>query len=266
MDFYFLTSLINMLWQIFTILFVLYRFTSFFSMMYNFMLFLGKLLKGAVYIKDQISIYIARKRGYSYLSNDEINGLPNGRPTNSWFTKIKEWIFGKQRRPHIPLYETRHSYTNLGMSSEFHGRREREEITSPRSSRPDIEFENHMNNMLNSNYESSEFYTNRNLKSSFYPPPPPQHRRTQSQPSIISITVNESRENHESRESRESRESHGPSPQPSKPFNVSDSNMLFNSQFLTKMLNPFSSEEIEKDDNKDDELEKALLNSDYDNV
>ena len=109
-----------------------------------------------------------------------------------------------------------------------------------------------MNNMFNSNYESSEFYTNRN--SIYQLPPPPQRRRTQSQPSVISITVNES---HKSSEIL--------SQQKSKPFNVNDSNMLFNSQFLTKMLHPFSNEEIEKDDNKDSELEKALLNSDYDN-
>ena len=171
MDFYFLTSVINMFWQIFTILFVLYRFTSFFSMMYNFVLFLGKLLKGIVYVKDQISLYISRKRGYSYLSNDEINGLPNGRPNNSWFIKIKEWIFGKSRGPHIPLYETRTSYMNMNASSNFPERRDRDEISSPRSSRNDVDFENHMNNMLNSNYESSEFYGNKNLRSSsFYPP------------------------------------------------------------------------------------------------
>ena len=41
--------------------------------------------------------------------------------------------------------------------------------------------------------------------------------------------------------------------------------MLFNSHFLTKILHPFSSEETEKDD-KDDELEKALLSSEYNEV
>lgn len=214
------------------------------------MLFLGKLLKGVVYIKDQISLYIARKRGYSYLSNDEINGLPTRRPNNSWFTKIKEWIFGKERRPHIPLYETRHSYANLGVSRDFTNNRE--ETSSLRSSRPDFEFENHMNNMMNSNYESSEFNLHRNLRSSsIYPPP--QHRRTQSQPSIKSSKY----------DSEITIPSPSPpsSPQNQNTFNV-ESNMLFNSQFITKILHPFSSEnQTEKDDNKE-ELEKALLSSD----
>lgn len=219
------------------------------------MLFLGKLLKGVVYVKDQISLYIARKRGYSYLSNDEINGLPNRRPNNSWFTKIKEWIFGKERRPHIPLYETRHSYANLGMSSEFQDRNSyRDGAQSPRSSRADLEFEHHMNNMMNSNYESAEFNLHRNLRSSsIYPPP--QHRRTQSQPSIKSSK-------YESEITIPSSPPSPISPQNQNTFNV-DSNMLFNSQFITKILHPFSSEnQTEKDDNKE-ELEKALLSSEH---
>lgn len=257
MDFYFLTSLINMFWQIFTILFVLYRFTSFFTMMYNFVLFLGKLLKGVVYVKDQISLYILRKRGYSYLSNDEINDLSNRRPTNSWFTKIKQWIFKKTRGPHIPLYETRTSYMNMNVPERQYT------DTNSRSSRNDFDFENHMNNMMNSNYESSEFYETKNLRrSSIYTPRPlTDHRRTQSHTS----------------EPSEPSESSGSSivyeklddanKTVNKPFNVDDSNMLFNSQFLTKMLHPFSSKQIEKDELEEDKdvLEEALLNSDYDN-
>lgn len=257
MDFYLLTSVINMFWQIFTILFVLYRFTSFFSMMYNFFLFLSKILKGVVYVKDQISLYISRKRGYSYLSNDEINGLPNGRPNNSWFTKIKEWVFRKSTDSHIPLYETRTSYMNMNASSNFP---EREEVSSPRSSKNDFDFENHMNNMMNPNYQSSEFYGNKNLKSSIYPPQL-DNRKSQSQPIESSLTPTVPLTPTVSKSSLTDANKTA-----NKPFNVDDSNMLFNSQFLIKMLQPFSSnEQIEKDENKD-ELEKALLNSDYDNV
>lgn len=276
MDFYFLTSLVNMFWQIFTILFVLYRFTSFFSMMYNFVLFLGKLLKGVYYIKDQVTRYIAQKRGYSYLNEEEVNGLY--RRNTSWYDKIKSWIFGNPRRTTIPLYETRTSFVhNMGESTtDFNA-------MSPRSSRPDLDFEQTM--MNSSQYESSEFYVNKHLRnSSIYPPP--SHRRTQSQPSSIYSETYRDRENRESSptHSRDSRVSHvshvsiqtsTPNlvhPVPKKPFNVEDSNMLFNSHFLTKILHPFSSEETEKDDNdndkdnKDSELEKALLGSDYNEV
>lgn len=251
MDFYFLTSLVNMLWQIFTILFVLYRFTSFFSMMYNFVLFLGKLLKGVYYIKDQVSRYIAKKRGYSYLSREELNGLPS-RNNQSWYSKIKSWIFREPRRTNIPLYETRTSYIhNFGGSSNMHESNDFNAM-SPRSSKPDLEFEN---TVMNSSQYESDFYMQRNLQSSIYPPPPPQHRRTQSHPSISS--------RYESSITIPSENEVKASPK-EKPFNVEDSNMLFNSQFLTKILHPFGQEE--SNDNNDSELEKALLNSDYNEV
>lgn len=250
MDFYFITSFINMVWQIFTILFVLYRFTSFFSMMYNFILFLGKLLKGVVYIKDQVSRYIAKKRGYSYLSSEEINGL--NRHNESWFDKIKSWIFGKPRRTNIPLYETRTSFVHNVAESDFHPMSPNHAI-SPRSSRPDLDFENTM--MNSSQYESSEFYVNRNLRSSIYPPPP-HHSRSYSHPSIIST-----RETSPPNKQEEILQ-----PKPQKPFNVENSNLLLNSHFLTKILQPFSSEEQDDSEDKKSELEKALLSSDYNEV
>ena len=117
MDFFFISSLINMIWQIFTILFVLYRFTSFFNMIYNFVLFINKLFKGVFYIKDQISIYINKRRGYSYFTENEMN--ESSTHPKSWFTKLKEWVFG-QRSPsqNIPLFETRHSYLNNSINTE----------------------------------------------------------------------------------------------------------------------------------------------------
>ena len=238
-------------------------------MMYNFVLFLGKLLKGVFYVKDQISRYIAKKRGYSYLNEEQLNGLH--RRNTSWYDKIKSWIFGNPRRTNIPLYETRTSFVhNMGESTtiDFNA-------MSPRSSRPDLDFEQNM--MNSSQYESSEFYINKNLRnSSIYPPP--QHRRTQSQPSSI-YSENINRDKQRDNSSSYSQVSHvsiqtsNPNlvhPIPQKPFNVQDSNMLFNSHFLTTILHPFSSEETEKDvndnDDKDDELEKALLSSEYNEV
>lgn len=236
MDFYFLTALINMLWQIFAVLFLLYRFTSFFSMIYNFTFFLRKILKGVLYVKDQASLYIIRKKGYSYRSNDETNERHNRLTTKSPVTKIKNWIFRKFKTPHIPLYETRTSYINMNMSSDF-TEKQRHLETLTHTPKNDRDFENHMNNMMNSNYESSQFY-DRNLKRSTYLPI--SHRRTQSQPSLnpaVSIT--------------------------SENLNNDNDNILFNSQFLTKILHPFSHE---SENETEDELKKALLNSDYNHV
>lgn len=248
MDFYFITSFINMIWQIFTILFVLYRFTSFFSMIYNFILFLGKLLKCVVYVKDQISLYISKKRGYSYLNTEEINGL-NERPNNTLFSKIKNWVFRKKTSPNIPLYETRHSYVNLDISSEFVNQNNntythKNYNSSQQSSRLDSDFDYHMNNMINSNYESSEFPLYKNVKSSIYPPTSSVNNSciSQSTQTIEDETV--------------------------KPSNVNNSNVLLESQFLNRILHTFSYEkEMSESDNdsdsdSDSEFKRALLNSD----
>jgi hypothetical protein len=226
--------------------------------MYNFVLFLGKLLKGVFYVKDQISRYIAKKRGYSYLNEEQLNGLH--RRNTSWYDKIKSWIFGNPRRTNIPLYETRTSFVhNMGESIvDFNA-------MSPRSSRPDLDFEQNM--MDSSQYESSEFYINKNLRnSSIYPPP--QHRRTQSQPSSIrgrETSPSDSRDScHVSIQTSSPELLH---PKPRKPINVEDSNMLFNSHFITTILHPFSSNEPETEQNEENsELAKALLDSEYNEV
>ena len=53
-DLYLLSIIINSIWYLFTILFVLYRFTSFFSYIYNFARFCGKIFVGIKYLGDQI--------------------------------------------------------------------------------------------------------------------------------------------------------------------------------------------------------------------
>ena len=205
------------------------------------MLFLGKLLKGVVYIKDQISLYISRRRGYSYLSDEEIHGLPSNRHHSTepsffqkTYTKITDWIFGRHNRTNIPLYETRTSYIH-----NFNRRMDRSEIAtetplSPRSSHADTEFENHMNSdMMNSHdfYRSSRSMMN----SSLYPPPPPQELMNSSSISIYTQTE----ENSQNTQNIDTEQS--------KPFNVEDSNLLLNSQFLTKMLNPFQFQKSEQE-------------------
>lgn len=261
MDFYFFTSFVNMIWQIFTILFVLYRFTSFFSMMYNFLLFVGKLFKGVVYVKDQVSLYIARRRGYSYLSDEEIHGLPSSRHRQPSFftkmyTKVTDWIFGRNTRTHIPLYETRTSYIHNFDRMESEMPLNRTPPSSPRSSHADTEFENHMNNnMMNSH----DFERNRSMVgSSIYPPPPPQ-RMYQSSMNTSSIYTQTPNINTQTEQQ--------------KPFNVEDSNLLLNSQFLTKMLQPFHFnksdqesmiEENEKDKGNDNDVENKEYNQEND--
>ena len=53
-DIYLINTVINIIWYIFSILFVLYKFTSFFKYIYNFGKFLGKLTQNIFYVKDLV--------------------------------------------------------------------------------------------------------------------------------------------------------------------------------------------------------------------
>lgn len=106
-DLYLFNTIINTIWYIFTILFVLYRFTSFFSYIYNFSRFCGKIFTGIKYVYN----YINSKNIHNYHNIDIESQL---RPKTT-FQKFKEavqqkWakMFGKSSSNHndVPKYET----------------------------------------------------------------------------------------------------------------------------------------------------------------
>lgn len=102
-DLYLFNTIVNTVWYIFTILFVLYKFTSFFSYIYNFFRFCGKLFTGTRYI-------------YNYFNKNVYRDIESQNTPKSAFQKFKEtcntkWnkfyfkIFGKQQPNIIPKYE-----------------------------------------------------------------------------------------------------------------------------------------------------------------
>jgi hypothetical protein len=54
-DLYLFNTIINALWYLFTVLFVLYKYTKFFTYIYNFVRFCGKLVTGASYVYSFIN-------------------------------------------------------------------------------------------------------------------------------------------------------------------------------------------------------------------
>jgi hypothetical protein len=114
-DIYFVTSVLNIIWYVFSILFVLYRFTSFFSYVYGFVKFLGKLLEGAVYVKDQFMLFLEKRRG-QYVDRRHTS------PNDDLFSRIKKgtyYIFGYTHSDSILPISTTHAsyYTELNSSS-----------------------------------------------------------------------------------------------------------------------------------------------------
>lgn len=197
-DIYFVQSILNIIWYIFSILFVLYKFTSFFSYIWNFVIFLGKITKGIAYLFEQVKIFIS-KRHYQQSElpryNDEVNPLINRgidikddpalrrdslRVTTNQtiFTKTKnkinDFIFGKQKDHYIPLTDTRLSYIDPNLMDDTNN------SDASLNKRDNIEkslFDKHIDSTMQSNYsDMSDIDGFKNVKinfqsSSMYPPP-----------------------------------------------------------------------------------------------
>ena len=113
-DLYLVNTIINAIWYIFTILFLLYRFTSFFSYIYNFVRFSGKIISGGIYVCDYIYGSIRRPR-YQYSDIESQNGLLEIQPPtmyqraksyinktyNKFFGKIPDFVFNNQNRNNV---------------------------------------------------------------------------------------------------------------------------------------------------------------------
>jgi hypothetical protein len=193
-DYYFIYSVIDIIWKIFSILFVLYKFTSFFSMLYEFFKFLGKLLKGLIYVKDQIVIYIRKRQNVNY--NFDNPDLPI-RP-KSFYTIFREHclklynkIFGNSNHnTYLPLYETRTEYTNNFEESEhevfnFKNRHsiQTDEFNNLLNSNISIQSNNRVSSNLDTSndifnsyqtYQTTPYNSNYDINtssSSIYPPP-----------------------------------------------------------------------------------------------
>lgn len=83
-DLYLFNTVINTLWYLFTILFVLYKYTAFFSYIYNFVKFCGKLFSGVSYVYKYIS-------GNNNLNRVDIESQ-NNQNNKSLYQKCKNYI------------------------------------------------------------------------------------------------------------------------------------------------------------------------------
>lgn len=98
------TNILNIIWYIFTVLFLLYKFTSFFTYMYNFVKFCGKLFKGIFYLKDQVKIYFVKRNSYSISERDlEMGPCINEEHTN---TRQNQSVLSKIKHTFNILYNS----------------------------------------------------------------------------------------------------------------------------------------------------------------
>lgn len=137
-DLYLFNTVINLIWYIFTVIFLLYRFTSFFNYIYNFIRFCSRLFSGIGYVYKQIKIYINNKRGYVEIHNDiesqqtqNTNTMETPKSNTFRETLSVYWnygwnmVFGKSNTVRtndmIPLVETRISSFPINNSSNLDG-------------------------------------------------------------------------------------------------------------------------------------------------
>lgn len=112
MNLYLFNTIMNTIWYIFTMLFVLYKYTTFFSYLYNFTDFTRRIFSVVVYVISKIAEYINKnKKDYIHINNtndipiqqfrySEIpitdidletgNVIKNKKPNKSWMTLFKK--------------------------------------------------------------------------------------------------------------------------------------------------------------------------------
>ena len=112
-DLYLLNTIINIIWYIFTVLFVLYKFTSVFSYAYNFLRFCGKIFGCVHYVYDQARIYIYKRNGY--IICDEENTI-NTRP-KTIFQSCKDYISKKYDNFYYKLFGKQRSSSSTSYSN-----------------------------------------------------------------------------------------------------------------------------------------------------
>lgn len=144
-DIYFVNSVINIIWYIFSILFVLYKFTSFFSYIYNFGKFLGQLTQGVFYVKDRVVEFTEHRRN-QYITR------PNVPSEQSFFSRMKNkftsYFWGKKSvvtETELPMY-TRVSDVSFNPS-----------FKPQRNKKEDLHFENCINELMTEPKPQSSF-------------------------------------------------------------------------------------------------------------
>lgn len=214
-DIFFVNTVINIIWYIFSILFVLYKFTSFFSYIYNFGKFLGQLTQGAFYIKDRV-VEFTEHRSNQYITR------PNTQVSSQSFfnrikNKIKSYIWGESTttiETELPMY-TRVSDVSFKQN---------------RNKKEDLHFENCINELM---AESKGSFISIDLsqnKIKNYDSTYDSNYESYYDTSCPTSELNTSESQYIKRELDPQNESENVRQQ----YNIQDSNMLFNSNFIKK--------------------------------
>lgn len=108
-DFALINFIFNLISYFFGVLFILYKFTSFFTLAFNFFKFCGGFFSKLYYIGEQMKLYFVKKNNYSII-DEHINEKSFSGRIKNWFNKI----IGRKNTQSmfIPLFETYDNYND----------------------------------------------------------------------------------------------------------------------------------------------------------
>lgn len=112
MDIYLYNTIANTLWYIFTVVFILYKFTSFFSYVYGFAKFCFRLSSGISYVCREVTQWMSGRKRHDYASipsSDPESQSPRPPPPaffDAFKTRVRS-LWGGRRQ--IPQHSTERS-------------------------------------------------------------------------------------------------------------------------------------------------------------
>lgn len=102
----FVTTIINLIGYAFSIMYLLYRYTSFYNYILNFIKFSGKCINGIYYVKNY---FIMNRRNEP---DNEITQQTRPKLLTRIKNKIKNFFFPKKTYIELPVYETAYETNN----------------------------------------------------------------------------------------------------------------------------------------------------------
>ena len=144
-DLYLFNTIMNTLWYLFTVLFVLYKYTTFFNYIYNFVKFCGKLITGISHVYKYINPSPQIDLEAQYLQENERKSLYTKckgyivKNYNYYYRKIfkneyNEPLLNRNNQNTFPLIETDYG-SKIQFSTQLHKSNDTFPTSSTRSTR-----------------------------------------------------------------------------------------------------------------------------------
>lgn len=226
MDLYLFNTIINSAWYLFTVLFILYRFTTFFSHAYNFFKFCGKIVSGGKYAIELCFNYFKQKQ-YEPETTDVIDEDDTDNQHEVNVVSNETFVDKIKNKVNSVYYAIYHK-----ISGKYHPLSQENSLELPL-----YQSSNHINNNSTDNYNDiiNSFSKNQNYSSLF--------ESNFKKNMYTTIDLDKSTYYNNPRQKHKDQLKILIQNEP-KPFGINDSSLLFNSSFINKKLESHSQPQL----------------------